>query len=79
MSEEKKEKRPILTEATCQRGLACLNLIYTASLSNLPTGLAPAAKEAQLKALQEAGQGLVDIIQEHGPADSNITPVPENG
>ena len=62
------EKRPtLLNEQECQMGMEFLNTIYNAAIVNLPTGLVPAAKEAQIKGLQEAGQGIVDLIEAHGP------------
>jgi hypothetical protein len=61
------EKRPVLNEQEAQMGMEFLNTIYQAAIVSLPIGLVPAAKEAQMKGLQEAGQGLVDLIQAHGP------------
>lgn len=61
------EKRPVLNEQECQIAMEFLNTIYQAAIVNLPIGLVPAAKEAQMKGLQQAGQGLVDLIEAHGP------------
>lgn len=61
------EKRPKLTEEDCRLALESVNLIFNAAMNNLPTGLVPAAQEAQSKAIQAAGQELVNLIQKNGP------------
>lgn len=56
-----------MTEETAAKAIGYLNTVYNAAIVNLPTGLVPLAKEAQMKGLQEAAQGLVDIIEAQGP------------
>tara|TARA_B100001175_G_C19315660_1_gene545234 strand:- start:482 stop:730 length:249 start_codon:yes stop_codon:yes gene_type:complete len=61
------DKPTLLTEDEVSRGLAFLNTLYNAAIATMPNGLVAAAREAQLKGLQEAGQGIVDLIEAHGP------------
>ena len=56
-----------MTEETASKAIGCLNTIYNAAIVNLPTGLVPSAKEAQMKGLQEAAQYIVDTIEENSP------------
>jgi hypothetical protein len=68
MSEEKNKTEPqLLTEKEVSMGLNFLNILYNAAIVNLPSGMVPAAAAAQQEGLREAGQGLVDLIEAHGP------------
>ena len=61
------EKPTLLTEEEVSKGLGFLNTVYNAAVAAMPNGLVPAAREPQMKGIQEAAQGIVDLIEAHGP------------
>jgi hypothetical protein len=75
MEENKRPNEENMTEV--QKSLGALNLLYQAAVSGMPVGLVPAAREAQMKGLEEAGNTLVALIQGDGSVAPAVLPEPE--
>jgi hypothetical protein len=83
MAKSKTAPQNPITVSELNEAIECLNLLFNSASGNLPPGLVPSAREAQIKGLKDAGQTVVTLLDKaHSPAVSapaGTVPMSPNG
>jgi hypothetical protein len=68
MAKSKTAPQNPITVSEINEAIECLNLLFNSASGNLPPGLVPSAREAQIKGLKDAGQTVVTLLDKaHSP------------